>query len=176
MTNGNLSLLKLLADETRLDILNLLLAEDSHVEKLACELSLTPATICYHLKKLESAGVVTSRRSQFCVVYSVKPGIFDRPLSDFIKRESIVGAEEKYRLKVISDFFRFGKLTNLPAERKKRGIILSEIAKSFERGRDYSESEVDEIIHRFHDDHCLIRREMIAAGIMEREDGVYRLL
>ena len=40
-----LALLKLLADETRLEILNYLLNEDSYVEKLACELSLTPATI-----------------------------------------------------------------------------------------------------------------------------------
>ena len=47
-----LELLKLLADETRLEILNILLKEDSYVEKIACELSLTPATICYHLKKM----------------------------------------------------------------------------------------------------------------------------
>ena len=36
-----LQLLKLLADETRLEILNILLQEDSYVEKIACELSLT---------------------------------------------------------------------------------------------------------------------------------------
>ena len=53
-----LALLKMLADETRLEILNILLREDSYVEKIACELSLTPATICYHLKKMESAGIV----------------------------------------------------------------------------------------------------------------------
>ena len=47
-----LELLKLLADETRLNILNILLCEDSYVEKIACDLSLTPATICYHLKKM----------------------------------------------------------------------------------------------------------------------------
>ena len=60
-----LELLKLLADQTRLEILNILLKEDSYVEKIACELSLTPATICYHLKKMESAGVVNCSRSQF---------------------------------------------------------------------------------------------------------------
>ena len=36
-----LQLLKVLADETRLEILNILLREDSYVEKIACELSLT---------------------------------------------------------------------------------------------------------------------------------------
>ena len=57
--------LKLLANETRLEILNILLKEDSYVEKIACELSLTPATICYHLKKMEAAGMVNCSRSQF---------------------------------------------------------------------------------------------------------------
>ena len=66
-----LELLKLLADETRLEILNLLWHEDSYVEKLACELSLTPATVCYHLKKMEAAGLVKCSRSQFYIIYSV---------------------------------------------------------------------------------------------------------
>ena len=52
LVKEKLELLKLLADETRLEILNILLKEDSYVEKIACELSLTPATICYHLKKI----------------------------------------------------------------------------------------------------------------------------
>lgn len=42
-------LLKILADKTRIEILNMLLKEDSYIEKIACELSLTPTTICYHL-------------------------------------------------------------------------------------------------------------------------------
>ena len=63
-----LEVLKLLADETRLEILNLLLKEDSYVEKIACELSRTQATICYHLKKMESAGMVNCSRSQFYII------------------------------------------------------------------------------------------------------------
>ena len=71
-----LELLKLLADETRLNILNILLREDSYVEKIACDLSLTPATICYHLKKLEAAGVVNCSRAQFYMIYSLNRELF----------------------------------------------------------------------------------------------------
>ena len=85
--NGNLELLKLLADETRLEILNILLKEDSYVEKIACELSLTPATICYHLKKMESAGVVNCSRSQFYIIYSLNRDIFEKPLYELIKKD-----------------------------------------------------------------------------------------
>lgn len=171
-----LQLLKLLADETRLEILNILLQEDSYVEKIACELSLTPATICYHLKKLESAGVVNCSRSQFYIIYSLNRGIFDKPLFELIRKDSpVIDSEEKYKTEVLSHFFKFGKLTQIPTQRKKREIVLAEIAKSFEADRHYSENDVNEIIHKFHEDHCTIRREMIASGIMERNNETYWL-
>ncbi len=171
-----LQLLKLLADETRLEILNILLREDSYVEKLACELSLTPATICYHLKKMESAGIVNCSRTQFYMIYSVNRDIFDKPLYALIKKDApTVDTEEKYKKEVLSHFFKYGKLTQIPMQRKKREIVLQEIAKQFESGIKYEETEVNDIIHRFHDDHCTIRREMIACGIMVRENEIYWL-
>ena len=171
-----LALLKLLADETRLEILNILMREDSYVEKLACDLSLTPATICYHLKKLESANVVNCSRSQFYIIYSLNREIFDKPLYEFIKKEEpVLNADEKYRKEVISNFFKYGRLVRLPSQRKKREIVLTEISKWFQHGRKYSEKEVNEIIHRFHEDHCTIRREMIAEGLMAREKEIYWL-
>ena len=92
-------ILKTLGNKTRLDILNLLSKEDSYVEKLACELSLTPATICYHLKKMESVGIVNCSRSQFYIIYALNREIFELPLIEFIN--SNVNAvdckiEEKY--------------------------------------------------------------------------------
>ena len=171
-----LQLLKVLADETRLAILNILLREDSYVEKIACELSLTPATICYHLKKMESAGVVNCSRSQFYIIYSLNREIFDKPLFELIKKDSpVIDNEEKYKAEVLSHFFKYGKLLQIPTQRKKREIVLAEIAKHFEQGRRYNEIEVNEIIHRFHDDHCTIRREMVACGLIMRENGIYWL-
>lgn len=172
-----LALLKLLADETRLDILNILLTEDSYVEKIVCELSLTPATICYHLKKMETAGVVNCSCSQFYMIYSLNREIFDKPLYELIKKDApVLDTEEKYKKEVLSHFFKYGKLTQLPTQRKKREIVLHEIAGQFERGRTYDEKEVNEIIHHFHEDHCTVRREMIACGIMAREKETYWLV
>lgn len=169
-----LKLLKLLADETRLRILNILVKEDSYVEKIACELSLTPATICYHLKKMESAGVVNCSRSQFYMIYSLNREIFDKPLFELIKDEEIVNTEEKYKKAVISNFFKYGRLTHIPTQRKKREIVLAEILKQFESDREYTEKEVNEIILRYHDDYCTIRREMIAFGMVTRHHETYK--
>ena len=169
-----LKLLKLLADETRLRILNILVKEDSYVEKIACELSLTPATICYHLKKMESAGVVNCSRSQFYMIYSLNREIFDKPLFELIQDEEIVNTEEKYKKAVISNFFKYGRLTHIPTQRKKREIVLAEILKQFELDREYTEKEVNEIILRYHDDYCTIRREMIAFGMVTRHHETYK--
>ena len=170
-----LELLKLLADETRLEILNILLKEDSYVEKIACELSLTPATICYHLKKMESAGVVNCSRSQFYIIYSINREIFYKPLFELIKKdEEIVDKEEKYKKEVISNFFKYGRLTQIPTQRKKREIVLAEILEQFDYDREYQEKEVNEIILRYHEDFCTIRREMIAFGMMTRDHEIYK--
>lgn len=139
------------------------------------ELEITPATVCYHLKRMESAGIVNCSRSQFYIIYSLNMDIFTKTLFELIRDDSSIDVEEKYNREVISRFFKYGRLTQLPTQRKKREIVLKEIAKCFEYGTRYDERDVNEIIHRFHEDHCTIRREMIAFGIMEREREVYWL-
>lgn len=172
---SKLKLLKLLADKTRLEILNILLKEDSYVEKIACELSLTPATICYHLKKMEAAGVVNCSRSQFYIIYSLNRKVFDKPLFELIKKdEEIVNTEEKYKKEVLSTFFKYGQLIHIPTQRKKREIVLSHILEKFDFNREYSEKEVNGIILCFHEDFCTIRREMIAFGMMTRDHEIYK--
>ena len=60
-----LALFKCLADKSRLQILKSLIQEDMYVERLAERLALTPATISFHLRKLEEAGAVSSRKEQY---------------------------------------------------------------------------------------------------------------
>ncbi len=175
--NNNISieLLKTLADETRLKIVNILASGDSYIELIASKLGITEATVCYHLKKMEKAGLISSSRSQFYVIYSLNRDVFDRSLREIvISSEYAVDDDDKYRREVIGNFFRYGKLLSLPVQRKKREIVLCEISKNFEAGREYNETEVNEIITRFYDDYCTLRREMIAFGIMTRENDIYR--
>ena len=57
-----IALFKCLADRSRLQILKSLSEGDMYVERLSERLNLTPSTISFHLKKLESAGIVTSKK------------------------------------------------------------------------------------------------------------------
>lgn len=173
-----IKLFKCLADKSRMQILKSLMVEDMYVERLAERLGLTPATISFHLKKLEDAKAVTSYKDQYYTMYSLRKEVFMTKIIDIIREESNEAKEqqrreEMYRKKVIDVFFEYGKLKAIPAQRKKEKICLEEIAKSFEVGKEYDEKEVNGIIENFFDDYCTIRRDMISEGIMKREGATY---
>ena len=179
MKNDALMIFKVLADDTRLRILQALREKDMYVELLSERLNLTPPTISFHLKKLVDAGAVTSRKEQYYTVYAINGDVFNVSILDILREKSEEKSlqderEEAYRKKVLDAFFEYGKLKSIPAQRKKELIVLKEIAKSFEPGRDYTEREVNIIIADFHDDFCTIRRDMISEHILVRDKGMYR--
>lgn len=182
MTEQNaIALFKCLADKSRIQILKSLMTEDMYVERLAQRIGITPATVSFHLKKLEDVGAVRSRRDQYYTMYSINPDVFNVTILDILKEESEEmmlqkERDEIYRKKVIDSFFEYGKLKSIPSQRKKERIVLEEIAKSFEKGREYTEREINIIIADFNDDFCTIRRDMISEGIITHENMIYKKL
>ena len=177
--NQAITLFKCLADKSRIQILKTLMEKDMYVSLLSERLSLTPATISFHLKKLVDAGAITSRKEQYYTMYSINDEIFNVSILDILKEKSEEmdlqqERDNAYRKKVIDSFFEYGKLKSIPAQRKKELIILEEIAKAFEPDKEYSEREVNIIIADFHDDFCTIRRDMISEGLLKRENMKYR--
>ena len=179
--NDAIKLFKSLADKSRLMILKSLAEQPMYVELLAKRLNLTPPTISFHLKKLEDAGVVNSKKDQNYTIYSLKENILNAKILDIIKEESSEKEvqekrEEQYRKKVIESFFEYGKLKSIPVQRKKERIILEEIAKAFEPGKLYTEREVNITIADYHDDFCTLRRDMISEKILSRDEKGYQLI
>ena len=171
-------LFKCLSDKSRLQILKSLAIEDMYVERLAERLGLTAPTVSFHLKKLADAGAVTSYKSQYYMMYSLKKEIFETSMLDILREKSDEAAvqaqrDAEYRQKVIDTFFAYGKLKAIPAQRKKERIILEEIVKAFAFDRIYSEREVNIIIADYHDDFCSIRRDMIAEKLLARDTTGY---
>lgn len=173
-----LKLFKGLADRSRLLILKSLLEEDMYVERLAQRLELTPATVSFHLKKLMDAGAVSSRREQYYIMYSINKEVFQCRILDILGEKSSDAQrqqerEARYRQRVLDSFFEYGRLKSIPAQRKKERICLEEIAKELELGRPYPERELNQVLLRFHQDYCTLRRDMISEGILRREEGLY---
>lgn len=169
---------KCLADKSRLLIIQSLALEDMYTERLAERLGVAAPTVSFHLKKLIDAGFVQARKEQYYTMYSLCKEAFSFDVLNVIATELVndeAGERDKtYRQGVLNAFFKYGKLKMIPAQLKKRAIVLEEICKSFEYGQDYTEKEVNLIIADFNDDFATLRREMIGLGLMERNNGVYR--
>lgn len=180
MEHETIALLKTVADETRIRILRTLFEKDSYVELLSERLGLSPATVSFHMKKLQQAGLVDARREQYYTIYSVKRGVFRHTLEELILEKDGGDAteslrEEQYRRKILKSFMPDGVCRQMPAQLKKRIIVYREIFSNFEGGKSYTEKEVNEIISRIHSDYCTVRRGFIGMGWMQRSNGIYTL-
>lgn len=171
-------LFKALGHSVRLLILNLAKQKPRHGQELAEILRLNPATISHHLKMLSEAGLLKSRKDQYYQVYSLQFEVLEQSLADVVHlpqpalEEGV--AQDAYRNKVLKTFFKYGRLVQIPAQLKKRLIILEKIAESFEPGREYPEMEVNHILLDFHDDVASLRRGMIEHKLLARDKGIYK--
>jgi hypothetical protein len=75
--------------------------------------------------------------------------------------------------RVISAFVVDGRLTQIPAVRAKRMVVLDWLAQDFEPGRRYTEPAVNLIIGRRHPDTAALRRYLVDEGLLDREAGEY---
>ena len=176
-----IGLFKCLADKSRLQILKSLAVEDMYVERLAQRLGLTAATVSFHLKKLAQAGAVSSYKSQYYTMYALNRDLFDTTILDIVQEESEEAdlqaqRDEAYRQHVLDSFFQDGRLKTIPAQRKKKRIVLQALAQQFEPQRIYPEGEVNSILARYHDDVCTLRRDLVGEGLLERDaQGYWRV-
>ncbi len=177
--NKAILVFKCLSDASRINIISALRSGEAYGELLAQRLGLSASTLSFHMKKLEEAGLVTSRKEQYYTVYALNEQITQLRLADLIhdecpeEEDAARQRENAYRQKVLEAFFDGERLRSIPVQRKKKLIVLQKIAESFTPGIVYDEAAVSEIIERFHPDYCTLRRDMISEGIFTRENGQY---
>jgi len=170
-------LFKALGHPTRLLILNLIKMKPRHGEELAEILNLKAATISHHLAKLTEVGLLKSKKDQYYQTYSLEGDMLNKNLNDLVHlpQEGMTkGVEEDaFQKKVLRSFFKHGRLTQIPAQNKKKLIILEKLVEEFEPDKEYSEREVNQTLLEFNDDVAYLRRMMIENKLMARDKGMY---
>ncbi|PLT47554.1 metalloregulator ArsR/SmtB family transcription factor [Paenibacillus sp. FSL W8-1187] len=190
---------KALADPTRIRMLILLADGERNGLELAERLSLAPATITHHAAKLREAGLVGERREKNAIYFSLNEYFLrdgadaamelilrsragarreergmdeQREFEEQARREEL----EKYRSGVLRSFFdREGRLKNIPAQLKKKLVVLEHLAQKLEPGRKYPEKDINAFIREFHPDFATLRREFIMQQYLFREKEIYEL-
>jgi hypothetical protein len=80
-----------------------------------------------------------------------------------------------FEAKVLRSFFEGDRLVSIPAQEKKRLVVLRYLRdRCFTEDRDYPEKEVNQRLAVFHPDVASLRRYLIDVGMMTREAGEYR--
>jgi biotin operon repressor len=179
------SVFKALADPTRLRILGALAERSMTGKALADHLSIGAPTISHHIAKLERAGLISVSREGQSHRYELNQTALRNlvlgnaqdimPISAPNADVAADDGEARERAKVIRDFFDGPRLKQIPAQRKKRVIVLQHLAAEFDPERSYSEREVNDILTVADDDYATLRRELVDYGFMTRDHGVYRV-
>ena len=177
--NFLLRFFKALGNESRLKILGYLSNQERSVEELAILLELKEPTVSHHLSRLKELGLVRMRADGNTHFYRLDGGALRSMNREVFTPEKMaslvddVGAAN-WEERVLGNFVEGRHLKQIPASRKKRGVILKWLADKFEEGVAYPEREVNERLKQYHPDCATLRREFIAEGLMDREKGVYR--
>jgi DNA-binding transcriptional ArsR family regulator len=182
-----LGTLKALSDASRLRIVGLLAGRPHAVEELAAALDLSAGTVVHHLKRLRAAGLVDARPSHPYVEYSLKLDALQRlgrQLDDLEHAgeddaASLPGPDGEslpaYDAKVLRAFVAEGRLTSIPAQEKKRDVVLRFLLdRCFGDDREYPEKEVNQLLALYHPDVASLRRYLVESAYMTRDRGVYR--
>lgn len=85
----DVEVLKALADETRLEILDLLGLGEMNVNEIASHHRISRPTISHHLQILKRAGIVSSRKDGKEIYYSVNQFVLTRLAQELLKFSSL---------------------------------------------------------------------------------------
>lgn len=178
---------KALADPTRIKILILLADGELNGRDLAEKLSVTPATITHHAAKLREVSLINERRDKNTIYFSLDPYFltnYATATEKLIYRntdskggtDALLDEQKRTKDSVIRNFFTSeGTIKSLPAQLKKKLIVLEHLVSQLENGRKYTEKEINAFIKNFHPDFATIRREFIMHQFMFRENEIYEL-
>jgi predicted transcriptional regulator len=173
-----LTFFKTLADASRLRLLGVLANGERSVDELAALLELRAPTVSHHLTRLRELGLVTMRADGNVHFYRLDLDALHAMSRDVLSLERVASfadevEAEAWEKKVLRDFFDGARLKEIPASRKKRVVILKRLSTQFKPGKRYKETQVNQLLLRHHPDPATLRRELIGAGLLQRDQSIY---
>ena len=168
-----MNFMKSLADADRLKIAGLLGVEALSASQVAERLGIKQSEAAHHLEVLVEAGLAHKEGAAY---------LLDSRALEMQSRRMLAQSHppapqyegDDFEVKTLRAYFnRDGTLKSIPNQNKKLMVILNHLAKDFERGVKYPESQVNQMLRRYHEDHAALRRYMVDNGQLQREKGIY---
>ncbi|GAA1565282.1 hypothetical protein GCM10009804_22470 [Kribbella hippodromi] len=158
----------LLAEPSRLRTYSAIVLGATTPEQIAGRAGLPAPVVTKALQRLTKGGLIAASRDGF----SADEDAFKDAVREG-RPERVPLDPDPARDNVLKSFIRDGRLTHFPTFPEKLRVVLEYLVLSFETGRAYPETEVNEILNRWHPDHAALRRELVDARLLNRENSVY---
>jgi DNA-binding MarR family transcriptional regulator len=172
---------KTFTNQERLVLLGLLADGEHSMDELSSRLGIKGPDITHHVAKLVELGLVDWRIDDGKHFFSLNASRLEemnkqvmRSIKIDLRASLPDGATyQVWERKILDNYIDGERVNTLPSGYKKRLVVLKWIADHFEPDREYTEEEVNEIISRYYEDYCMVRREMYEERMMDREEGIY---
>ncbi len=158
----------LLAEPSRLRTYSAIVLGASTPDQVAGSTGLPAPVVVKALQRLTKGGLIAASRDGFTA-----DGAAFKDAVRESRPERVPLDPDPARDNVLKSFIRDGRLTHFPTFPDKYQIVLEYIVQSFEVGRPYPESEVNELLNRWHPDHAALRRGLVDATLLVRENSIY---
>lgn len=168
-----LDFVKAMADVDRLRIIGVLARQPANRSEIAERLNMPLRDVVDHLAFLEHVGIINLKDDLYELNTEKMENLARAQLRE--ERPEYIPApdlDEKSRKILVSCLNPDGSIKKLPPQPNKLKVILDYLVQAFTPGIDYTEKEVNTIIRRFHVDVSGLRRDLVDAGLLDRErDG-----
>ena len=168
-----LDFVKAMADVDRLRIIGVLARRRANRSEIAGRLKMPLRDVVNHLAFLEHVGVLSLKDN----LYELNTDKLENLARTQLREEKpeyipAPDLDEKSRKVLASCLNPDGTIKRLPSQPAQLNVILDYLLQAFTPGADYTEKEVNTIIRRFHVDVSGLRRDLVDAGLLDRErDG-----
>lgn len=172
-TNEMLAFVKAMSDADRLRIIGVLARCRASRSEIAGSLNMPLRDAVNHLAFLEHVGVIASKDELYELNNEKLEKLAREQLS--VEKPAYVPApdlDQESRKVLVSCLNSDGTIKKLPPQPAKLKVILDYLIQAFSPGANYTEKDVNTIIRRFHEDVSGLRRDLVDAGLLDRErDG-----
>jgi hypothetical protein len=174
-----MTLLKVFADPSKLKLLAAICDEPLPLHTLARTAGLSETEAIRQVGTLKEAGLLSEIFAHDGFRWQYQPNALFEALASLKNEAKPAGLSGEWtaeEAKVLGDFFSNGRLKTIPAQRKKKDVVVRYLAQQFDFGRTYTEQEVNFKLLDYHEDYATLRREMVDTKLMQRDNGIYERL
>ncbi len=165
------------SNESRLKIIGHLANGEKSVGELAGLLDLKEPTVSHHLSGLKDIGLVDVRAEGTMRIYRLNGKALEAMSKDIFAQTNLAALVRPNAMteeeRLLRGWVKDGRIVYIPAQEKKKQILIHWLAQHIDPERRWTEKEFSEWLKQYNEDYATLRRYLVESGYMARENGIY---